>query len=217
MRIFNDFYVYPWLSYTENNSNAVLIDGETPVLIDPGHLHLLGHVVEGMAKDGKSTDQVKMIICTHGHPDHIEAAEAFDAEVIRAISSEEYSFMEAEGKELCLMTGCTTPKKPFTLFLKEGTLTVGDKTFRVISTPGHSPGGICLYWEEKKVLLSGDTVFYMGVGRTDLPGGDMEMLGKSIERLATLDIEYLVPGHGQILQGSEGVRKNFDLILSQVF
>jgi glyoxylase-like metal-dependent hydrolase (beta-lactamase superfamily II) len=94
---------------------------------------------------------------------------------------------------------------------------VGDRTFRVIFTPGHSPGSICLHWEEKKVLISGDTVFYMGVGRTDLFGGNIEALAKSIERLSKLDIEYLIPGHGEMLKGKTAINKNFKLILDEFF
>jgi hydroxyacylglutathione hydrolase len=67
------------------------------------------------------------------------------------------------------------------------------------------------------VLISGDTVFYMGVGRTDFPGGDINQLGESVERLAGLDIEYLIPGHGEVLQGKERITRNFALILDEFF
>lgn len=86
----------------------------------------------------------------------------------------------------------------------------------MIPTPGHSPGSICLYYEKEKALISGDTLFYLGVGRTDLPGGDTASLAQSLERLARLDIEYLVPGHGEMLKGRKAVEKNFQLILSEL-
>ncbi len=85
------------------------------------------------------------------------------------------------------------------------------------STPGHSPGSLCLYCEEKKLLISGDTVFYMGVGRTDLPGGNMEALAHSITRLASLDIEYLIPGHGEAVRGKDMIQKNFTMIMGEFF
>ncbi len=217
MRFFEDFYVYPWASYEENNCNTIFIDGKVPVLIDPGHTHLFHYVVEGMAVDGKAAENVKVILCTHGHPDHIEAIDCFDNDVLKGISREEYEYLRDGYKELFIMTGCQMPKKPFKILLKEGTIQVGDKTFRVIVTPGHSPGSVCLYWEEKKVLISGDTVFYMGVGRTDLFGGNIEALAKSIERLSTLDIEYLIPGHGEMLKGKKAIHKNFKLILDEYF
>ena len=217
MRLFNEFYVYPWASYQDNNCNTIFIDGPVPTLIDPGHSHLFNNVVEGMARDGKSADSVKLVICTHGHPDHIEAIDHFDNNVLKAISSEEFTYLDDEGKELFLMTGCQAPKKPFKLFLKGGQLTLGDKIFQVIPTPGHSPGSVCLYWEKEKLLISGDTVFYMGVGRTDLPGGNMETLGSSIQQLSKLDVEYLIPGHGEMVKGAKSVQRNFELILGEFF
>jgi glyoxylase-like metal-dependent hydrolase (beta-lactamase superfamily II) len=217
MRLFNEFYVYPWTSYQDNNCNTIFLDGPVPTLIDPGHSHLFNNVVEGMARDGKSVDNIKLVICTHGHPDHVEAIDHFDNNVLKAISSEEFTYLDDEGKDLFLMAGCQAPKKPFKLFLKSGHLTLGDKIFQVIPTPGHSPGSVCLYWEKEKLLISGDTVFYMGVGRTDLPGGNMEELGSSIQQLSKLDVEYLIPGHGEMVKGAKSVQRNFELILGEFF
>jgi len=95
------------------------------------------------------------------------------------------------------------------ILLKEGDLKIGDLNLRVIQTPGHSPGSICLYWPDKKVLLTGDVVFNEGIGRTDLPGGNGEELKESIKEISLLDAEYLLPGHGDIVLGSEAVRTNF--------
>ncbi len=217
MKLLEDLYVYPWLSPQENNANTVFIDGDVPTLIDPGHTHLFSHVTEAAARDGLSLEASKLIICTHGHPDHMEAVERFDAGVIKALSRREYEYLQGEGKELFMMTGSQVPRSPFSLLLSEGSLAVGRKRLRVISTPGHSPGSICLYWEERKVLLSGDTLFYLGVGRTDLPGGDGHTLAESILRLAKLDIEYLVPGHGEVVKGRKTIEKNFQMVLGEFF
>ena len=217
MKVFDDFYAYPWQSYQENNCNTVFIDGPVPILIDPGHSHLFDHVAQAMARDGLSVDMVKMILCTHGHPDHIEALDRFDEAVIKGISREEYDWLSNGYKELFLATGCKSPARQFKIFLKEGAFRIGDKTFHVIPTPGHAPGAVCLYWEEKKLLISGDTVFYMGVGRTDLYGGDLSLLAESVARLSKLDIEYLIPGHGQMVQGKSTIEKNFQAIMSEFF
>ena len=67
----------------------------------------------------------------------------------------------------------------------------------VIDTPGHTPGGVCYYFPEEKLLLSGDTLFAGSYGRTDLPGGDFDTLMASLRRLSLLPAETLViPGHG---------------------
>ena len=215
MRLFKDLYVYPWTTFEENNCNTIFIDGGLPTLIDPGHSHLFHHLVEAMAKDGKSIADVRMVLCTHSHPDHIEAIDRFDDKVVKGIGREEYRFLYNGGKELYIATGCQLPKSVFKIFLKNGIIRIGEKTFRVFVTPGHSPGSISLFWEEERVLISGDTVFYMGVGRVDLPGGDPGWLEKSIRMLAGIHAEYLITGHGQLLRGEEGIKMNFKLIMDE--
>jgi hydroxyacylglutathione hydrolase len=215
MKLFEDFYVYPWTSMEANNTNTIFIDGRVPALVDPGHSHFFNHVIEGMTRDGVSPEKVKLVIGTHGHPDHIEAMEQFDTGVVRAIGKAEYEYLRTEGGEMFLMTGFQSLRKPFTLLLSEGGLTLGKKHFQVLVTPGHSPGGLCLYWPEKRVLLAGDTVFYLGVGRTDMTGGDAGLLARSVERLSRLDVEYLIPGHGEMIKGKRAIQKNFDAVLRQ--
>jgi hydroxyacylglutathione hydrolase len=217
MQIIGDLYAYPWVSYQENNCNTIFIDGDVPILIDPGHSHLFDRVAQGMARDGLDVRGVKMVLCTHGHPDHIEAVGRFDDDVIKGISAEEYAYLTDGYRELFMAVGSQSPARLFKVFLQEGRLDIGNETFRVIFTPGHAPGSICLYWEEKKALISGDTVFYMGVGRTDLYGGDAGLLAQSIERLSKLDIEYLLPGHGEMVQGKKTIEKNFRTILDEFF
>ena len=69
-------------------------------------------------------------------------------------------------------------------------------TFRVIATPGHTKGSVCLLAED--VIFSGDTLFQGSVGRTDLPGGDFRALEKSVKALYALEGDYTVyPGHGE--------------------
>jgi len=80
----------------------------------------------------------------------------------------------------------------------------------VLHTPGHSPGSVSLYWPEQKLLFTGDLIFKDGLGRTDLPGGDGNLLKESIKRLAGLDVEWVLPGHGDIISGAAEVKTNFD-------
>ena len=217
MRLLDDLCVYPWMSMQQNNANAIFIDGEVPTLIDPGHTELFSHVIQGTAQDGINLDRIKLVVCIHGHPDHMAAAWRFDTGVVKAIGRQEYEYLQGGGKELFMMTGCQMPKTPFQLLLNEGSLNLGKKRFKILCTPGHSPGSICLYWEDGKVLISGDTLFYQGVGRTDLPGGNVHQLAESIAGLARLDVEYLVPGHGEIVKGKKSIEKNFSMILREFF
>ncbi len=86
-------------------------------------------------------------------------------------------------------------------------LTVGNATLRVLHTPGHSPGSVCLLCEEDRQILTGDTLFAEGVGRWDLWGGDYETLRTSIHSLRALDGTLTVfPGHGEEAQLSTALR-----------
>jgi glyoxylase-like metal-dependent hydrolase (beta-lactamase superfamily II) len=86
----------------------------------------------------------------------------------------------------------------------------------VLTVPGHSPGHIALYWEEKRALFAGDVVFYRSTGRVDLPGGNAGDMQRSIQRLSGLDTEYLLCGHPYghpgIIAGRDAVIQNFDYI-----
>src|SRR5699024_5661096 len=77
-------------------------------------------------------------------------------------------------------------------------LNIGDFKIEVIHTPGHSPGSVTFIFEEEKLMVSGDVLFQRGIGRTDLPGGDMQQLAHSIvTKLYVLDELFIVyPGHG---------------------
>ena len=91
-------------------------------------------------------------------------------------------------------------ERPKTLVedLTEGaTLSAGGITAKILATPGHTPGGVCLQFEAESLLLSGDTLFAGSCGRTDFPGGSMTTLAESLRRLAKLPpAMVVVPGHG---------------------
>ena len=84
------------------------------------------------------------------------------------------------------------------IYVQDGdTLEIGDITLQVLHTPGHTPGQISLYDAQTYVLFSGDLLFYQGIGRTDLPGGDYDAIVSSLERVLSLPEETIVyPGHG---------------------
>ena len=82
-------------------------------------------------------------------------------------------------------------------------------TYRVLATPGHSPGGVCFHIESEGLLVSGDTLFEGAVGRTDLPGGDPAALTASLRRLAQLPRHVIVlPGHGDRTTIGDELRRN---------
>jgi len=207
MQLNDELYIFPWRSLTENNCNSFLIDGPFKILIDPGHQHLFTELRNSLDAINVSLEDINLIIATHMHPDHIEAAQSFSSlSTMVTIHETEYRYFYQKAASFHDFT-----IKP-DFFLSEGILKAGGVELEVIHSPGHSPGSICLYWPSHKALFAGDVIFEQGVGRTDLPGGNGEQLKKSISRLSSLDLELLLPGHGDIIRGRENIERNFSLV-----
>jgi len=213
MKIEKGLYAYFWQSAYENNCNTYVVDGEKTALIDPGHSRHLPQLFQQMEEDGISPDRIDLIIVTHSHPDHFEGLEAFlDKPVKVAMSREEGGYLRGNGNRLFEMMGQPPPAYRIDFFLKEGELRLGKEIFHIYQTPGHSPGSLTIHWPERKALLTGDLIFYGGIGRTDFPGGHPRLLMESIERMARLDTELVLPGHGQMVTGKQEVLRNFEFI-----
>lgn len=142
------------------------------------------------------------LVLTHGHADHtvgLEAVrEAFPAIKVYVHSLDAEMLTDAE-KNLSALVGIPFSTAPADVLLQEGDVVVeAGLTFRVLHTPGHTPGGICLYAESDGVVFVGDTLFADSIGRTDFPGGNGSQLLESIRsRLLTLPAATKVcPGHG---------------------
>ncbi len=205
MKIFDGCRAFIWRHYQENNCNAYLIDRNKRIVIDPGHEHLFRHVRQGLENASVSLAAVDLVVATHGHPDHLEGVRILGKPTLFAMNEEEYAYIrELAGGYFRI------PEPDF--FLREGDLNVGSDSFQIISTPGHTPASICLYWPAAKALFTGDVIFNQGIGRTDLPGGSGEQLKASIERLAELDVEFLLPGHGEPVIGKQAVEANFQAV-----
>ncbi|MEW6672613.1 MAG: MBL fold metallo-hydrolase [Thermodesulfobacteriota bacterium] len=213
MKLFEPLHAFIWESMTANNCNAYFIDGPTRILIDPGHLNLFGHVETGLKQLRIGIEDIGLVVCTHAHPDHMEAVRLFAKTSAMATLHEiEWQFVQSMKQHIMAVLGLDPDSLAPGFFLKEGDLSVNGLDFQVLHTPGHSPGSVSLYWPDKKALFTGDLVFKEGIGRTDLPGGDGEQLKKSIKRLAGLDVEWILPGHGEIVSGAEAVQANFSEI-----
>ena len=143
---------------------------------------------------------IKFIIVTHAHPDHIGAI----AQVKEATGAS-FALHNDEAKVLqnydytqfsAFDPSFRPPPQPDRLLVDGDSIEIGDLNFRIVHTPGHSSGGICIIGHG--VVFSGDTLFNMGIGRTDGPGGDYDSLISGIrEKLFVLPDNMLVlPGHG---------------------
>lgn len=135
------------------------------------------------------------IIATHGHLDHLWGAKWATEQWHTPVLMHEADIPLAQAMQQQYdLFGVRRTAETFPIV----PLSLDHWPFTIIHTPGHTPGSVCLYWPEEQVLLSGDTLFQMGYGRTDLPGGNMGQLITSLEHLFTLPAETLVyPGHGE--------------------
>jgi glyoxylase-like metal-dependent hydrolase (beta-lactamase superfamily II) len=177
-------------------SNCYIVGSESTgqgMIVDPGD------DTENILDDVKELGLgIKYIVITHGHIDHINALgkvnQATGAEI--AVHADDAKLLEEQ--PLALLFGSSPQSStPPDRLLKDGdSVDFGDMQFRVIHTPGHSPGCICLYGHG--VLFSGDTLFNCGIGRYDLPGGDLNQLMDSIQNklLVLPDDTVVYPGHG---------------------
>lgn len=187
------------------DSNIFVISGEKPSVIDTGTGMNKNHVLNQIAEYVDLTDIIQIIL-THEHFDHAggvkQLFEATDEKAIVIAHKDAATKIEKGESMFARLLGGTMPKMPVDQKISGGeTLKIGDKEFKVIYTPGHTPGCICLYNNETKTLFSGDTVFANGsFGRTDLPGGNSAELKESIKQLSKLDVERLYPGHEMIVE-----------------
>jgi hydroxyacylglutathione hydrolase len=142
------------------------------------------------------------VILTHGHIDHIEGLVAIRRrypEVKVYIHELDADCLADPVANLSALMGGAFVTEPADVLLTDGdTVQEAGLTLAVLHTPGHSPGGICLYAEQEGVLFSGDALFADSIGRTDFPGGSMEQLLESIHaKLLSLPDQIVVhPGHG---------------------
>ena len=148
----------------------------------------------------KSGCEVKGILLTHGHFDHIMGIEEFMDEIPTTVYAheEEEEFLKDPVLNFSATMGGGEVRVNEVVFLKEHqTFQLAGYEIRILHTPGHTPGGCCYYLPKEKVVFTGDTLFSGSIGRTDFPRGDQTLLLGSInEKLLTLPEETEVhPGH----------------------
>lgn len=172
------------------------------IVIDPGGDGKT--IVDFLAKNGLNP---LYLINTHGHIDHIEAnvelKQAFPKALL-CIHKADAPMLTSAGKNLSMELGYSFVSPQADKLITEGdVISLDGAEFKVLHTPGHTPGGISLLYEDTKektapIIFTGDTLFQMGVGRTDFVGGSMQQLIDSIRRkILVLPPETIVyPGHG---------------------
>ena len=187
------------LPYVGETNCYIIQDEKTKetMVIDPGgEVNKIGEMLDALNAN------VKYILLTHCHGDHIggvkELKEKYGGKIL--IHIEDEPGLKDPEVNLADYVGIGTIVLEADSRLNDNDLIhIGDIEFKVIHTPGHTKGGICLYQEKEKILFSGDTIFRGTWGRTDLPTSSFEAIIKSItERIMTLPEDTIVyPGHGK--------------------
>ncbi|MBT3362476.1 MAG: MBL fold metallo-hydrolase [Chloroflexi bacterium] len=244
MQLIDNLYGYPWMGMGNNCNSyffANVLPGNNPhIIIDPGHTAnemgepCLDNLITAIKTDGFDVSDIGLIINTHTHIDHYQSNRGLQQMIEKAsnesnkpqiaLSKEADEYRLGSGARWIEQYGDSIKFEP-DFYLTEGPLSFGEGEnkldLEIIDTPGHGPGHVCIYWPKNKVLITGDIVFIGSVGRTDLPGGDGNMLKASIEKLSTYDTEYILPGHateyGGMLKGKENALQNFSFIKTNYF
>jgi glyoxylase-like metal-dependent hydrolase (beta-lactamase superfamily II) len=191
------------------DSNVYLLEDEDPVLVDTGTGMYAEATLEEISKT-MPLGKIGRIVLTHSHYDHIGGARAFQ----EATGAKLY-LHEAEAVPLMAGDSSLTVSQMFgervadleVESLRSGQrLSLGSSELEVLHTPGHSPGSVSLIDRQGRSGIVGDTVFCDGgVGRWDLPGGDLTELRSSLKVLRGLGLRNLYPGHGSYAEGDADV------------
>ncbi len=176
----------------------VLCDDESKdsIVVDPGDE--AGKII-AFIKERQLN--IKYIVSTHGHFDHLNAVEELKKEfgVEFYVCADDNYLLDLPTNSFMKMLGYSTVPTHAEKYLKEGDEIIFGKTsLKVIQTPGHTPGGICLYCQNEDKLISGDTLFNGDIGRSDSPGGSAFRLISSIKKKLFVlpDSTQIYPGHG---------------------
>jgi glyoxylase-like metal-dependent hydrolase (beta-lactamase superfamily II) len=181
--------------------NCSIIGDETTheaMVIDPGD-----DIDDVQALLAKHNLQVKQIVITHAHIDHVGGAmklrAASGAPIL--LNQNDYALLKMLDEQAAWIGMRAPGKVEIDRSVTTGeTVTVGQHTAQILHTPGHTEGSICLFFEPEKKLIAGDTLFAGSIGRTDLPGGSMQKILRSLHDtvLSLPDETVVVPGHGEL-------------------
>jgi glyoxylase-like metal-dependent hydrolase (beta-lactamase superfamily II) len=187
-----------YLLYDKESKEAALFD-------------VAGEIKKHLKTIKKENLTLKYLFCTHLHFDHVmgvKEVRALFPDAKLACNEKELDVLENVGKFARIFQFDPSSLGNFDVYIEDNqTFELGKLKIKTILSPGHTPGSICFYFEDR--LLSGDVLFNRGVGRTDFYGGSFSELEKSVRKLFTLPEDTVVyPGHGEMTDIGSEKREN---------
>ncbi len=188
-------------------SHAYLIKGrDLTVLVDSGvHQHAV-ELEESLAGAGVSIEDIDILINTHEHFDHIGANKFFQDNVVVAAHRSAAVKIVTGDEEVTMCRANAQDVSGYKVHIwlnNVDLIDAGDFKLKIIHTPGHTSGCLCIYEPRKQFLISGDTVFARGTIATVYKSGSLGEYLNSLRRLATMKIQLILPGHGAISDDAE--------------
>jgi glyoxylase-like metal-dependent hydrolase (beta-lactamase superfamily II) len=217
MKLTDSLYFYPEQGMPD--CNTYVIKDDITVIVDPGSAHSLPQLAGELFRDGIDPKDIDIVTNTHLHPDHCWGNEGFKnlsgaKIVVHPLHQKFYGMIVTTASQFF---GFEEIEFTADSSFENSSFNTGHVELELIPAPGHSPESICFYSRKERILVSGDVVFAQNTGRVDFPGGSAEELKQSIEALSQLEIEYLLPGHMNIVVGAENVKRNFEFVRKHVF
>lgn len=178
------------------------------MVIDPGD-----DIEDVLALVRKHHLQVKQIVVTHAHIDHVGGAMKLRAATGAPIllNQNDYDLLKMLDVQATWIGVADPGNVEIDRSVTTGeTVAAGSHSAQILHTPGHTEGSICLYFSAEKKLIAGDTLFAGSIGRTDLPGGSMQKIMRSLHNtvLALPDETVVIPGHGELTTIGEERERN---------
>ena len=193
--------IYQFLG-EQPGSHVYLIRGsDKNVLIDTGIASNFPYILKCLMKLGLRANDIHFVILTHEHPDHIGATVFFFDTAVVSAHRLAANKIELQDEFVTMNKYVNAPTRSFYahLWLEDDTLIeLGNYKLRVIHTPGHTSGCICIYELTQRLLFAGDTVFAGGTLSEIATSGNISDYVNSLERLNALKIAELYPGHGRV-------------------
>jgi glyoxylase-like metal-dependent hydrolase (beta-lactamase superfamily II) len=222
MRLESGLFYYPspnGLDFSgEINSNSIVLKDSKLVLIDPGLHSRWEELKDKMAKDGLDPYQIDLVLLTHSHPDHMEAASVVQKETGAKVVISQIELQFLRGAGLIFFENFKLPETSMEfLQISEGPFSFGNFNFNLYLTPGHCPGSICIHYPKESLLVTGDLYFQGTIGAIHLTGGQPSLMYQSVKRMWDLDdITLVICGHGDSISGRQKVLENYTLLWQEI-